>query len=546
MKENVCKEIYEILEESKKIAAVSPYKSYEMSMEAYNKSRYFNLKTEEGYSLVTMAFACRAKSEINQMLDCALRALEIFETASNTDGKIKSLNLAGIAYFYSSMYEEALRYFLEVSDLAKKHGDDFMLSCVINNIGEIYRESSCYDKALDYFFESLKLAEKNEYIMNVASILGNIGDIFFNEGNYDESLKYYSRSYDILIDKNNMLTLGDIENRLGKIYFSLKDYIKAEELYFRALNKFEELNNKYFTIDVLMNISELFSIKKDKKAFMYSERAMSYAEQINAKKKMCHVYKYISECYERDGEYKSSLEYYKKFYDINEEITASNLGKKLELLNVQLKYIKENEKYEKLRFRLEEEIASQTRELERIRKTNEILEKRAYEDELTCVPNRRRINFCLNNTMEEALQNDDYIVLFMIDIDHFKKYNDCWGHSKGDICLKEVASCIKKIQSKRKDTFGRYGGEEFVYFAKSITYEQALKLGNSIRNEVEKLGLYYIADGNTNSVTISVGGIAGKAARLGSVSKIMEAADKELYKAKEAGRNMTVLKWLNK
>lgn len=542
MKENVCKEIYEILEESKKIAAVSPYKSYEMSMEAYNKSRDSNLKTEEGYSLVAMAFACRAKSEIKQMLDCSLRALEIFEAANNTDGKMKSLNLAGIAFFYSSMYEEALRYFLEVSDLASNQGDEFMQSCVMNNIGEIYRESSCYDKALDYFFESLKFAEKNEYIMNVASILGNIGDIFFNEGKYDESRKYYTRSYDILFEKNNMLTLGDIENRLGKIYFSVNDYMKAEELYFRSLNRFEEVNNKYFTIDVLLNISELLSIKKDKKAFIYSERAMSYAEQINAKKKMCHVYKYISEWYERDGEYKSSLEYYKKFYDINEEITASNLGNKLELLNVQLKYIKENEKYEKQRSRLEEEISSQTKELERIRKKNEILKKKAYEDELTGIPNRRSINFCLNNSMEEALENDDNIVLFMIDIDHFKKYNDCWGHSKGDICLIEVANCIKKIQAERKDTFGRYGGEEFVYFAKSITYEQALKLGNLIRIEVENLGLNYIADGQTKLVTISMGGIFGNGSQLGSVSKMMESADKELYKAKEAGRNKTFLK----
>ncbi len=542
MKETVCKEIYKVLEKSKKIAAVRPYKSYEMSMEAYNKSREFGLKTEEGFSLVAMSFACRAKSEISQMLDCSLRALEIFEATNNVDGKIKALNLAGIAYFYSSMYEESLRYFLEVSDLASNQGDEFMLSCVMNNIGEIYRESSCYKKALDYFFKSLKLSEKNKYQMNEASILGNIGEIFFNEGRYDESLDYYSRSYDILVEKNDLLTMGDIENRLGKIYFSVKDYIKAEEYYFRALNRLEEVNNKYFTIDVLMNIAELLSCKKDRNAFIYSEKAMSYAEQINAKKKMCHVYKYISECYESEGDYKSSLEYYKKFYNINEEITASNLGNKLELLNVGLKYIKENEKYEKLKIRLEEEISAQTKELERIRKANEILEKRAYEDELTGVPNRRSINFCLNNTMEEALLNDDNMVLFMIDIDNFKKYNDCWGHSKGDFCLKKVASCIKNIQMERKDTFGRYGGEEFVYFAKSITYEQSLELGNSIRNEVEKLGLNYIEDGQTNAVTISLGGITGKAARLGSVSKIMAAADKELYKAKEAGRNKAVLR----
>jgi len=105
-----------------------------------------------------------------------------------------------------------------------------------------------------------------------------------------------------------------------------------------------------------------------------------------------------------------------------------------------------------------------------------------------------------------------------------------------------VADCIRNIQNKRKDTFGRYGGEEFVYFAKSIDYEQSLELGNYIRNEVGKLNLYYTSNGQTNAVTISIGGVTGKAATLGSASKIMEAADKELYNAKEAGRNKTVLK----
>lgn len=545
MKETVSKEIYKILERSKKIAAVRPYKSYDMSMDAYNKSREYNLKTEEGYCLVAMAFACRAKSEINKMLDYSLMALEIFEDTNNADGKMRSLNLAGISYFYSSMYEEALRYFLDVSDIASMQNNTFMLSCVLNNIGEIYRESSRNEKALAYFFDSLKICQDNKYRMNEASIIGNIGEIFFNEGRYEESLDYYSRSYDILVEKNDMLTMGDIENRLGKIYLAVNNFIKAEEYFFRALNRLEEVNNKYFTIDVLMNIAELMSFKKDKKAFYYSERAMSYAEQINAKKKMCQVYRYISECYEKQGDYKTSLEYYKKFFNINEEITASNLGNKLELLNVELKYIKENEKIEKLKNRLEEEISLQNKELEKIRNTNELLEKRAYEDDLTGVPNRRSINFCLNKTLEEVLRCDESMLLFMIDIDHFKNYNDCWGHSKGDVCLKEVADCIKNIQNGRNDTFGRYGGEEFVYFTRNISFEQSLELGNKIRNEVEKLNLYYIADGQKKNVTISVGGIYGRGLQLGNVSTIMEAADKELYKAKETGRNKTVLKLVN-
>ncbi|MEL7648081.1 MAG: tetratricopeptide repeat-containing diguanylate cyclase [Sedimentibacter sp.] len=545
MENTKTKEIYNLLEMSKSLAAVRPYKSYELSSEAYKKSKENSLRTEEGYSLVGMAFACRAKSEINQMLDFSLRALEIFEETNDVNGKIKSLNLAGIAYFYSTMYEEALKYFLEVSDLSEQQGNDFMLSCVLNNIGEIYRESSRNDKALEYFFEALRICEKNNFSMNKASILGNIGEIYFKEKKYEESLDYYSRSHDILIEEKDLVILGDTESRLGKIYFTVKDFARAEEYYFSALNKLESVNNKYYTIDVLMNISEMLSDKEDKEAFRYCEKAMSYAEQINAKKKMCMVYRCMSEKYENKGDYKSSLEYYKKFFNINEEITASNLGNKLEILNVELKHIKENERFEKLKNRLEEEISLRNRELEKIRKANETLEKRAYEDYLTGIPNRRCINFCLNNILEEARQNDDTMVVFMIDIDHFKSYNDFWGHSKGDSCLKEVAGCIRNIQKEGRDTFGRYGGEEFVYFAKSLTYEQSLKLGNSIRHEVEKLGLYYISKGQRKAVTISIGGIAGKASFMGSVSAIMDTADRELYKAKEEGRNTTILKYID-
>lgn len=79
---------------------------------------------------------------------------------------------------------------------------------------------------------------------------------------------------------------------------------------------------------------------------------------------------------------------------------------------------------------------------------------------------------------------EEQIVLFMIDIDNFKKYNDYWGHSQGDICLRKISDSIKKIQNNRGDIFGRYGGEEFIYISTFLSYGDALELGNLIRTEV--------------------------------------------------------------
>lgn len=137
---------------------------------------------------------------------------------------------------------------------------------------------------------------------------------------------------------------------------------------------------------------------------------------------------------------------------------------------------------------------------------------------------------------------EEQIVLFMIDIDNFKKYNDYWGHSQGDICLRKISDSIKKIQNNRGDIFGRYGGEEFIYISTFLSYGDALELGNLIRTEVERIGLYYMDKGEHKNVTISVGGAIGSSLDFSSMANIIETADKELYRAKEMGRNMTILR----
>ncbi|MGB4438755.1 MAG: GGDEF domain-containing protein [Sedimentibacter sp.] len=341
-----------------------------------------------------------------------------------------------------------------------------------------------------------------------------------------------------------MVNLGEIENKLGKVYFVNENYIKAEEYFFCALNRLEKVNNKFYTIDVLVNIAKLQIENNSKDSFYYYGKAIQYAEEINAKKKLSEVCKTVSEYYEKIGNFRDALEYSKKHCRVNEEIMTSNLGNKLEILKIELGHFKEKNKFGKIKIinqRLEMEILNQRNELEKIKKSNEILEKKAFEDELTGIPNRRCIKFYLNNIWEKSLLDGDIIILFIIDIDNFKKYNDYWGHSKGDECLVKVANCMKNIQVKRKDFLGRYGGEEFIYCSKGINYDQALELGNLIRHEVEKIGLNYMIDDKKNMVTISLGGALGKASDFNSISNMVKIADKELYRAKGMGRNITLL-----
>lgn len=544
MGNNISKEIYKILNEAKSISATDPNKSYTMCREVYHMSKKNNLKLEEGYALIGMSFACRAKSEINKMLDYSYKALEIFEALQDPLGQVKSLNLIGIAYFYNSMYEAALKHLVQALELLGEGKDYFLLSCVLNNIGEVFRESAQYDRALEYYNSALKICIDANLKINTASIFSNIGEIYFIENRYNEAMEYFTKSYDILIEGKDMVNLGEVENKLGKVHYINKNYSKAAECFFSALRRLDNVDNKFYAIDVLVNIANLQLNKDSNKAFYYFEKAMQYAEKTNAYKKLSEVCKTVADYYEKIGNFTDALIYFKRYHRVNQEIMTSIVGNKLEILKIELEHLKENHKHEKVKIinqRLEMEISNQKSELEKIQKTNEILEKKVLEDELTGVPNRRYINYHLNKTWEEALLQDEIIVLFIIDIDNFKKYNDCWGHLKGDECLIKVANCLKAIQEKRKDTFGRYGGEEFIYYAKNISYDQALELGNLIRTEVENLCLEYTFDNMSRVITISVGGVLGKVSDFVNISNMIQIADKELYEAKKGGRNITLL-----
>nr|WP_300002470.1 diguanylate cyclase [Tissierella sp.] len=546
MQKQISKEIYNKLDRAKNIASLYPDKAIDMCREVCEFANSEDLKLELAYAYLNIAFANRIKSDTAAMLENAYAALSIFEIKNDFIGQARAFNLIGVSYFYSSMYDEALKFFLDGKDLLEVYKEDNILTSILNNIGEIYRETELYDKAIEYYDAAIEIASKNENFINHAVILGNIGEIHFTENNFKKALEVYQQSYNMLLKTSEMVSLGDAENRIGKVYFQMKEFENAEEYYIKAFKRLNDLDNKYYRIDVLINIGKLNEVKSIGRTLHFYERAMGFAESIGSKKKLCNIYEIISQYHETQGDYKNSLLYYKKYFNISEELVNLNLKSKLEILNIDLKNIKDMNKFDNIRIRLEKEIDRQKNEIDNISKSNKILEKKAYEDELTGVANRRSVNIYLESLLNEISLDQEKVVLFMMDIDKFKGYNDYWGHAEGDICLKKIAGCIKAIQQSNGDMFGRYGGEEFIYISTSSDYNKSLELGNLIRREVEKIGLYYIEEGERKPTTISIGGVIGDIMEFTSIREIMELADRELYRAKDMGRNMTILKDLDK
>jgi len=168
---------------------------------------------------------------------------------------------------------------------------------------------------------------------------------------------------------------------------------------------------------------------------------------------------------------------------------------------------------------------------------NRILERFSFIDGLTGVANRRLFDRILENEWKRALRGLYPLSLIMIDIDFFKAFNDTYGHLKGDDCLRMVAEALNKIIKRSSDLIARYGGEEFAVILPDTDEQNAFRLAEAMRNEVEALNIQHV-NSDINRVTISLG-VATLIPRQDlDMAYLVSLADKALYYAKQEGRNM--------
>ncbi|KEA62232.1 Two-component response regulator [Marinobacterium lacunae] len=180
---------------------------------------------------------------------------------------------------------------------------------------------------------------------------------------------------------------------------------------------------------------------------------------------------------------------------------------------------------------------------EELRIANKKLEQLSFQDGLTGVANRRLYDQTLEREWARALRNGTPISLIVIDIDHFKDYNDQCGHLQGDECLKLVANALQDVASRSTDFFGRYGGEEFVLLLPDTGREAARDIAERCRRKVIDLAIPHPASSVGNQLTISAGVASITPDEGVEPSSLFGMADRMLYQAKRNGRNRFACGW---
>lgn len=175
-----------------------------------------------------------------------------------------------------------------------------------------------------------------------------------------------------------------------------------------------------------------------------------------------------------------------------------------------------------------------------LEQANELLSQQVNEDGLTKLANRRFLDRKLNELVSWHGRNNFPLAIIMIDVDHFKAFNDHYGHLEGDRCLQAVANELKVNFSRAGELAARYGGEEFVILLSNCDKTRAVRECERLKSAIQQLEVPHSKSTTSDIVTVSQGMVAWLPTGLETAENMYEIVDKVLYKAKAQGRNRFV------
>ena len=164
------------------------------------------------------------------------------------------------------------------------------------------------------------------------------------------------------------------------------------------------------------------------------------------------------------------------------------------------------------------------------------------EDPLTGLANRRRAEqaFAEHYSMP-ATAGQAGPALFMLDLDHFKAFNDQWGHQAGDACLRAVAEVLRHAASRHGGLAARFGGEEFIFLLRADDAGRAQAIAEELRVAIERIEIEDHGATSTATCTSSIGIALHQGPEAPNLARMLSAADAALYRAKADGRNRTMV-----
>jgi len=181
------------------------------------------------------------------------------------------------------------------------------------------------------------------------------------------------------------------------------------------------------------------------------------------------------------------------------------------------------------------------RDMTSLKRAQQELELLASHDGLTGIVNRRGFDAKMSLEWRKGEADGQPLSLLLIDVDHFKRFNDTYGHPAGDECLKSIATALFQATHRPADLVARYGGEEFAFVLPSTNQIGASRVAQRILESIASIALPHSGNDGLGIVSVSIGGATVVPSDKTNLSQLIDRADRGLYEAKHGGRNRFVV-----
>ncbi len=424
----------------------------------------------------------------------------------------------------------------ELKSLQTSRALDLLLreAMALNTIALVHDTMGEYEKALQEHQTALELVQAGSDETFAPTILNNLAITFMHIGNYEPALELGLRALELNRKLGTARREAYLTDTVGQILIAMGDYARAEAHFQQALQTSQFADRDTIKTTLLINLGRVALVQDDyARAEDRVNQALSSALEGNFPSEAAECYQLLSEIHEKKGHPSGALEHFKKFYELEKSITMAESARRVSVLNAQQEF--ENARHEAEIYRLRNVELQQ--EIEERKRLEAKLVQLATTDELTGIHNRRYFFERAQTEFSRAIRYKRSLTVLMVDVDHFKKVNDTFGHSAGDQVLSGLSAVICRML-RDSDIFGRYGGEEFCILLPDTSAKQGLSVAERIRQNVE-LHPFETTTG-TLSITLSIGLAClflNGPNQPTSLEQLINKADHALYKAKQDGRN---------
>ncbi len=500
----------------------------------------------------------------DQYLSIGTELLELSEKANDNLGIIMGYTALCVSVYYSLDYKKLLEYANKMLELALKEKNYYYIAKAYQFIGTYYSTNKQNALTVKYYFNSVLAFEKINDYEGLCDTYFNITNIFISTKEREKAYLYYKYAYEyyekavagkknsevyyeskrisLLVNYSFILALDNKLDELKKNldYFeTIKDteYYKSDEIYIYILygryyviteNKEEfikwmnlilnTVNDTTSDNDIFNDLCYFFDyaliINEYDLAKRINVRMTSFAELEDYPSLLVSSYKrHITLCKMQNDESELILLKRKYFEALKRESTYMD-AETHEFVGTSLRTMKLLRNNEKNRQSIEE------------------FESKSTYDALTGVGSRYGLENKERLTFLNAVEEQKYYSVIIIDIDKFKDFNDNFGHLEGDICLQRVAEAIKN--SSGDFYCGRFGGDEFMLIAKGKSPEYTRSVCEAIRKEISRV---CVEENSVAPITLSIGYYSAVPKEGETHFDYSDRADEYLYKVKENGRN---------